>query len=180
MGRYNRWRKSTRRAKIERVIQRLSKRTNSQDIRNRVIDVLNDYQDYQARLLTDTPAVEETLLKIQYHLLQLISEEEIRHTEGEKKFKLQKMAYYEEKIWDLYSELKDLKERYLFLSQHSSKVKDRKSLKKSIREIEKRIKKLKKAYRKVRRPGLLGLFKKPDHSDDYILEIRSASKEEEE
>lgn len=179
MGKYNRWRRKTRKAKIEKVIQRLIRRTSSQGIRNNAIDVLNDYQDYRARLLTDSKPIPETLSKIQYQLLHLISEEEIRHTEGEKKFKAQKMAYYEEKIWDLYSELKDLKERLLFLSENTSKVRDRKSLKKGIRQLQKRIKKLKKAYRKVRRPGLMGLFMKTDHSDDYILETRPSQEEEE-
>jgi hypothetical protein len=179
MSKYNRWRRKVRRKKIESVIHRLSRKTDSQEIRNQAIDILNDYQDYRARQLTDARPVEETFFKIQYQLLHLVSQEEVRHTQGDKKFQTQKMAYYEEKIWDLYSELKDLKERLEYLSTHSSKGKDRRSLKKSIRQLQKRIKKLKKAYRKVRRSGLFGLFRKKDRSDDYILETYSKGDEEE-
>jgi cob(I)alamin adenosyltransferase len=179
MGKYNRWRRKVRRQKIERVIHRLNRKTDSEVIRNRAIDILNDFQDYQARILTDAQPVEETLLTIQYQLLHLVSQEEIRQTTGAKKFKAQKMAYYEEKIWDLYSELKDLKERLHYLNIHSTKGKDRKALKKSIRLLEKRIKKLKKAYRKVRRSGLFGLFRKKDHSNDHILEVYSSEEDQE-
>jgi hypothetical protein len=180
MSRYNRWRRKARRKKVERVIHLLTRRTNAEAIRNRAIEILNDFQDYQARKLTDTQPPEEEFLKIHFQLLHLISDEESLHTTGAKKFKAQKMAYYEEKIWDLYSELKDLKERLRYQSSNSSKVRDRKALKKNIKQLLRRIKKLKKSYRRVRRPGLLGLFLSEDHSDDFILERKPPSVKEEE
>lgn len=179
MSKYNRWRRRVRRQKIDKVIHRLSRRTDSEEIRNRAIDLLDDFLDYQARRQSEVQPFAESLLKIQYQLLQLISEEEMRHTEGKKKFRLQKMAFYEEKIWDLYCELKDQKERWQYLSTHSSKARDRRALKKNIRQLERRIKKLKKDYRKVSRTGLWGLFRKEDHSDDFILDRHLPNKEEE-
>ncbi len=171
MSRYNRWRRKTRRKKIAPIIHRLTRRTSSEAIRNRAIDLLDDYHDFQARITSDRPPVEEEFLKITYQLLHLISDEEALETRGEKKFRAQKMAYYEEKLWDLYSELGDLIERLQYLNEHGARVRDRRTLKKDIRIIRKKIRKLKKSYRRVRRTGFLGLFKrKTDHSDDFILD----------
>jgi len=171
MSKYNRWRRRARRKKTEKVIHRITRKTSSENIRNRAIELLDEQRDHQARLQSESPPPEEESFKIMYKLLHLISEEEILNTTGDKKFRAQKMAYYEEKLWDLYCELNDLVERLRYLNEHAAKIRDRRPVRKNIKAIKKKIKKLKKAYRKVKRRGFLGLFKpKADHSDDFILE----------